>query len=89
VIPVDQRSATIILGVEGEPADLGDLERELSKRYRQDHAVVCGGSPSHSLGTLGRLRDQVGAGPAGLGAAVYAAPAGLEVLVVERRSSAG
>lgn len=58
MIPVDRRSATIILGVEDNPDDLGDLERELSKRYGQDYAVVCEVSPSQALGTLGRLRDQ-------------------------------
>ena len=58
MIAVDRRSATIILGVEDNPDDLGDLERELSKRYGQDYAVVCEVSPSQALGTLGRLRDQ-------------------------------
>jgi thioredoxin reductase (NADPH) len=48
------------------------LERELSKRYGQDYAVVCEKSPSHSLG-----------------AAVYAAPEGLEVLLVEREALGG
>lgn len=58
--PVEQRSATIILGVDDDAADLGILQRELSKRYGQDYAVVCEGSPSDALGTLRRLTDQAG-----------------------------
>src|SRR5918912_4481723 len=55
---VDQRSATVIVAVEDDAGDLDVLERELWKRYGQDYAVLCEGSPSHALETLRRLRDQ-------------------------------
>jgi thioredoxin reductase (NADPH) len=58
VNPVDQRSATVIVGVDDDAGDLDVLERELWKRYGQDYAVLCEGSPSHALETLRRLRDQ-------------------------------
>ena len=56
--PVDQRSATVIVGVDDDDGDLDVLQRELSKRYGQDYAVICDGSPSHAMETLRRLRDQ-------------------------------
>jgi thioredoxin reductase (NADPH) len=53
---MDQRSATVIVGVEDDAGDLDVLQRELSKRYGQDYTVLCQGSPSQALETLRRLR---------------------------------
>lgn len=55
---VQQAPATIILGVDDVASDLRVLQRELSKRYGQDYAVVCEASPSKALETLRRFADQ-------------------------------
>lgn len=53
----DERPASIVLGVDDDARDRGLLERELSKRYGQDYAIVCTASALEALTTLRQLRD--------------------------------
>jgi thioredoxin reductase (NADPH) len=49
--------APVILAVDGDPADLAGVERELVARYARDYDVVCVASADEARSRLAELRD--------------------------------
>jgi len=89
----------VILTVDDEPQVLNAIERDLRQHYQRDYRILKAASGSEALVDKVGLQTQasqpfydliiIGAGPAGLGTAVYGASEGLRTALIEKEATGG